>query len=36
MTESKMGYDTFKEIIHEELKNAPEGLSWTQIRKKRP
>ena len=31
-----MGYNKFKEIIHEELKKSPDGLTWTQIRERRP
>jgi hypothetical protein len=32
----EMSYEEFKTIIKEELERAPEGLTWTQIREKRP
>lgn len=32
----KMTYEEFKQIIEEELRKAPEGLTWTQIRERRP
>ena len=32
----KMTYEEFKQIIEEELKKAPNGLTWTQIRERRP
>jgi len=32
----EMTYEQFKTIIKEELTKAPEGLTWTQIRTKRP
>ena len=32
----EMTYEEFKTIIKEELEKAPEGLTWTQIREKRP
>lgn len=32
----KMTYEEFKQIIEEELKKAPKGLTWTQIRERRP
>lgn len=31
-----MSYEEFKQIIKEELKKSPEGLTWTQIRERRP
>lgn len=31
-----MTYEEFKQIIKEELQKAPDGLTWTQIRKRRP
>jgi len=31
----EMTYEEFKAIIKEELEKAPEGLTWTQIRKRR-
>jgi len=33
---TKMAYGDFKRIIEEELKKAPDGLTWTQIRERRP
>ena len=32
----KMSYEKFKQIIEEELKKSPDGLTWTQIRERRP
>ncbi len=32
----KMNYEEFKQIIKEELTKAPEGLTWSQIRERRP
>lgn len=32
----KMAYEEFKQIIKEELEKAPNGLTWTQIRERRP
>jgi hypothetical protein len=32
----KMTYEEFKKIIKEELEKEPEGLSWTEIKKRRP
>jgi len=32
----KMTYEEFKNIIKEELAKAPGGLTWTQIRERRP
>jgi len=32
----KMTYEEFKQIIKEELEKAPNGLTWTQIRERRP
>jgi hypothetical protein len=32
----KMSYEKFKQIIKEELKKSPDGLTWTQIRERRP
>lgn len=32
----KMTYEEFRQIIKEELEKAPEGLTWTQIRERRP
>jgi antitoxin component of MazEF toxin-antitoxin module len=32
----KMTYDDFKKIVKEELEKEPKGLTWTQIREKRP
>lgn len=34
--EKKMTYEEFKQIIKEELQKAPDGLTWTQIRERRP
>jgi hypothetical protein len=31
-----MTYEEFKQIIKEELQKASDGLTWTQIRKRRP
>jgi len=31
-----MIYEEFRQIIKEELQKAQEGLTWTQIRKRRP
>ncbi len=31
----KMTYEEFKEVIKEELEKEPEGLSWTEIKKRR-
>jgi len=31
-----MTYEQFKAIIKEELAKAPKGLTWTQIRTRRP
>jgi len=31
-----MTYEEFRQIIMEELEKAPEGLTWTQIRERRP
>ena len=30
-----MTYEEFRQIIREELQKAPDGLTWTQIRKRR-
>lgn len=32
----KMTYEEFKQIVKEELMKVPAGLTWTQIRKRRP
>jgi hypothetical protein len=32
----KMTYETFKQIIQEELEKEPHGLTWTEIRARRP
>lgn len=32
----KMTYEEFRQIIKEELEKTPEGLSWGQIRERRP
>ena len=32
----KMTYEEFKQIIKDELEKAPDGLTWTQIRERRP
>lgn len=32
----KMTYNEFKEIISEELTKVPTGLTWSQIRERRP
>lgn len=32
----KMTYEEFKQIIEEELRKASDGLTWTQIRERRP
>lgn len=32
----KMTYDEFKDIIREELEKEPKGLTWTQIKQRRP
>lgn len=32
----KMTYEDFKRIIEEELRKSPNGLTWTQIRERRP
>jgi len=32
----KMTYEEFKKIIKEELEKEPKGISWTEIRKRRP
>lgn len=32
----KMSYEEFKQIVEEELRKTPDGLTWTQIRKRRP
>lgn len=32
----KMTFEEFKQIIKEELENEPKGLSWTEIRQRRP
>ena len=29
-------YEDFKRIIEEELRTAPDGLTWTEIRERRP
>lgn len=31
-----MTYEEFKQIIKEELEKAPNGLTWSQIRERRP
>lgn len=31
-----MTYEEFKDIIKEELEKTPDGLTWTQIRERRP
>lgn len=31
-----MTYEEFRQIIEQELKKAPHGLTWTQIRERRP
>jgi len=31
-----MSYEEFKKIIKETLEKAPNGLTWTQIRERRP
>jgi len=31
-----MSYEEFKQIIKETLEKAPNGLTWTQIRERRP
>ncbi len=31
-----MSYEEFKQVIKEELKKSPDGLTWTQIRERRP
>jgi antitoxin component of MazEF toxin-antitoxin module len=41
MTESskknqKMTYDTFKKIVKEELEKEPKGITWTEIRERKP
>ena len=32
----KMTYEEFKQMIKDELEKAPDGLTWTQIRERRP
>ena len=32
----KMAYENFRSIIEEELRKEPNGLTWTQIRERRP
>jgi len=32
----KMSYEEFRTIIKEELAKSPEGLTWSQIRERRP
>ena len=32
----KVTYEEFKQIIKDELEKAPDGLTWTQIRERRP
>ena len=32
----KMTYEEFKQIIKEELTKVPTGLTWSQIRERRP
>lgn len=32
----EMTYEEFKNIVKEELTKSPKGLTWTQIRKRRP
>lgn len=32
----KMTYEEFVQIIKEELKISPDGLTWSQIRERRP
>ena len=32
----KMMYEEFKQIIKEELSKEPSGLTWSQIRERRP
>lgn len=32
----EMTYEEFKKIIKDELAKVPEGLTWTQIRERRP
>jgi hypothetical protein len=32
----KMTYEEFKQIIKDELEKTPDGLTWTQIRERRP
>lgn len=32
----KMTYDEFKKMVKEELEKEPKGLSWTEIKKRRP
>lgn len=32
----KMTYEEFKEVIREELEKEPKGLTWTQIKQRRP
>lgn len=31
-----MAYEEFKQIIKDELEKTPDGLTWTQIRERRP
>lgn len=31
-----MTYEEFKQIIKDELEKTPDGLTWTQIRERRP
>jgi len=32
----EMTYEEFKQIVKEELEKAPDGLTWSQIRERRP